>query len=160
MRKGECTERKTIKGMTWSQSLIFLFPPYFSKESKSKSQNIPSPTSRVEMQRRNVSGNLNIFMSNSKLMKRTEMQGFLYSSLPPVPVKVVKGVLSKVMCYYTCKPHQFEVMENFYLYPSLSSGCQLQVGTDDMMMGTKEKNIEVLVIRTESTVRLGGSSPR
>ena len=33
-------------------------------------------------------------------------------SLPPAPVKVVKGILSKVMFYYTCK-HQFEVMENF-----------------------------------------------
>ena len=35
-------------------------------------------------------------------------------SLPPAPVKVVKGILSKVMFYYTCK-HQFEVMENLLL---------------------------------------------
>ena len=40
------------------------------------------------MQRRNVSGNLNILMSNisSKLMERTELQGFLYKSLQPAGV--------------------------------------------------------------------------
>ena len=82
--------------------------------SKFKSQNIPSPTLRVEMQRRNVSGNLNILLLNisSKLMERTELEDFLYSSLPPAPVK---GIMSKVVCCYTCKPHQFEVMENFSL---------------------------------------------